>query len=168
MKHLYLARHAKSVWPDSGLSDYDRPLTHRGKSESKMMGTTLKSEWGIALDNVLCSPARRARATARRLTKGLGYERDQIVMEEIIYSGTEQDLLNLISRQENTCQSVMVVGHNPTITDLVQILISEQVPEMDTCSVYGLTLDISAWGAVSDSCARKLFFESPKHPHGGA
>jgi len=70
MKTLLLIRHAKSGWNDPSLSDFDRTLTERGKSDAKMMAKRVK-EKSIEIDLFVSSPAKRAKKTAKIFMKGL-------------------------------------------------------------------------------------------------
>ena len=93
MKRLYLVRHAKADSGTYGLDDFDRPLNKRGKKDAPRMGKHLKRVWQVAPDRVLCSTAKRARSTAKRLRKALDISKKQIAWHERIYSGHKDDVL---------------------------------------------------------------------------
>lgn len=162
MKQLYLVRHAKSSWGDGQLVDFDRPLNSRGKKDAPEMGEHLRTRRAVALDLVLCSPAKRAKATAKRLLKGVQYPIEQVVWEEIIYTGHTNDLLTLIGSVENCFKSVMVIGHNPYMTDLVNYLSKDEIGEMPTCAVFGLAFEVDSWSAIKNERGLKLFYDVPK------
>jgi phosphohistidine phosphatase len=162
MKQLYLVRHAKSSWAEGQQADFDRPLNSRGKKDAPEMGEHLRTRRAVILDLVLCSPAKRAKATAKRLLKGLQYPLGQVVWEARIYSGHTADLLALICSVEDHFKSVMVIGHNPYMTDLVNFLSKEEIGDMPTCGVFGLAFEVDTWSAIKNERGLKLFYDVPK------
>jgi len=162
MKRLYLVRHAKSSGADSGMADFDRPLNKRGKRDAPAMGHHLKSLREACPDLVLCSPAERARATSRRLLKALGCPKDRIVWRDGIYGGSTWDLLNLVRTVEDIHGEVMLIGHNPYMTDLAEDLSGEAVGNMPTCAVFCLDFDMVTWSSVGPGSGRKVFYDVPK------
>ncbi|MBT4137472.1 MAG: histidine phosphatase family protein [Candidatus Latescibacteria bacterium] len=162
MKELFLVRHAKSSWPSATESDFDRPLNGRGKKDAPIMGKHLKISREVVLGQVICSPAKRARATAKRLLEGLDYPFEQVVWKEVIYSGNDTDLLKLVQGTDDGHPSLMVIGHNPYITDLVCLLANESIDDMPTCGVFAVTFDVTTWSSVSSGLGKKRFFDVPK------
>ena len=160
MKRLYLVRHAKSDWGTYGLADFDRPLNKRGKKDAPRMGKHLKRVWQVAPDRVLCSTAKRARSTAKRLRKALDISKKQIAWHERIYSGHKDDVLDLIRQTDNRHRAVMVIGHNPDMTFLVNQLTGSSIAEVPTCGVAGIDLPIDDWADTTSGDL--VFFEVPK------
>ena len=160
MKRLYIVRHAKSDWSYVGLADFDRPLNKRGRRDSKRMGKYLKRAWKVKPDYVLCSTAKRVRSTVKRLRKSLDFSKKRIVWHERIYSGHSGDVLDLIRQVDNGYREVMVIGHNPDMTVLVNALTGSAIANVPTCGVAGIDLPIDDW---SDAVSGDLvFFEVPK------
>ena len=160
MKRLYLVRHAKSDWSSFGLADFDRPLNACGKKDAPRMGEHLKRVWQVKPDCVLCSTAKRARSTAKRLRKALGVSKKRIAWHERIYWGHKDDVLDLIRQTDNRHRAVMVIGHNPDMTALVNQLTGSSIANVPTCGVAGIDLPIDDW---ADTASGDLvFFEVPK------
>ncbi len=160
MKRLYLVRHAKSDWSYVGLADFDRPLNKRGKRDAPRMGKYLKRVWKVKPDYVLCSTAKRVRSTVKRLRKSLKFSKKRISWHERIYSGHSGDVLDLIRQVDNRYREVMVIGHNPDMTVLVNELTGSTIANVPTCGVAGIDLSIDDW---SDAVSGDLvFFEVPK------
>ena len=160
MKRLYLVRHAKSDWGRPGLADFDRPLNKRGKKDAPLMGLHLKAVWQVVPDYVLCSTAKRAVSTARRLLKALDCPKDKIVWHERIYSGQAEDVLDLIRGVDDCYDQVMVIGHNPDMTTLINQLANSSIFDMPTCGVVGIDMNIDTWADVVSG--NLIFFEAPK------
>jgi phosphohistidine phosphatase len=118
---LVLLRHAKADRPN-GVPDVDRPLTERGHADSALAGAWLMKH-GYVPDLVLASPSRRTRQTwhsvavalAKAASPTVRYERD-------IYDGSAADLLKALQQSEPSFQTIMIVGHNPSISQLSDLL----------------------------------------------
>ena len=162
MKRLVLVRHAKSSWANPGLADFDRPLSKRGKRDAPAVGLHLKSQRGIVPDLVLCSTAKRARATAKRLRKALGCPKDRMVWCDGIYGGAAWDLLDLIRAMDDVHETVMLIGHNPDMTDLAEDLSGEAVGNLPTCAAFCVEFDVASWSGVGSENGRQVFYDIPR------
>ncbi|MBP7936506.1 MAG: histidine phosphatase family protein [Phycisphaerae bacterium] len=146
MKTLLLLRHAKSSWDDEELPDHDRPLNKRGKREAPMAGQYLL-ECGLVPDFVLSSSAKRARKTTARVTEACGYTGEVDVLSEL-YDAAPEDCISCLQKLADERQRVLLVGHNPCLEDLVDLL-SNGRSRMATCAVARIDLDIRSWGDLS-------------------
>ncbi len=125
-KTLYLARHAKSSWNSGAPNDYQRPLSKRGQHNAEKIGAELaKRGWKPEL--VITSPAIRASQTCQVLCKHLGVSKEQITWNREVYAAYMVTLLHLLSKQAETTSSIMLVGHNPSIEDLLLHLCGESI-----------------------------------------
>jgi phosphohistidine phosphatase len=118
-RRLYLLRHAKSSWKDEGLADHDRPLARRGRRAAKAMGRHLR-EQEVEPELVLCSTARRARETLEGVAASLGP--GAIRIEPGLYGAGPDGLLARLHGIAPPIGSVMVIGHNPALEQLVLLL----------------------------------------------
>ena len=117
MKQLAMMRHAKSDWGHPGLTDFDRPLNKRGRKAARAIGKELRHR-EIAFDQVVSSPAQRAKESVERLTDGLEYE-PHVRFEPQMYLPTTETLTKVIQALPDEAKTVMIVGHNPGFHDLV-------------------------------------------------
>jgi len=161
MKTLYLVRHAKSSWDHPGLSDFHRPLMERGIAKSKHVIDALR-EKRVLPDLIFSSPAVRARETAVLFAKGLGYATDRIRHEAIIYDGDAESILELLFPLPDEVKSVMMVGHNPTITYMANIFVRPAIDDMPTSAVIAIEFPADHWEEIPLVRARKAFFFTPK------
>ena len=161
MKLLTLIRHAKSSWKEPGMEDFARPLNGRGKRDAATMGQRLAAN-GILPDVIVSSPAKRARSTATRLGKEIGFPKSAIVLEEGIYHATSEQLLRIVRKLDDACEHVALVGHNPGFSELSGLLSQDYIGDLPTCSVVRLQLDVSSWQEVQRRCGRLLDFDYPK------
>ena len=147
MKKLLIVRHAKSDW-ETGITDFNRPLNNRGIRVAQKMAVVLKDE-GVSLDSVICSPAKRTQQTAQLLLNGV-FDRTNIILKESIYEGTFFKLLNLINNDvDDSVATLMLIGHNPGVTELVDYLSSANIGGMPTCSCVCLTTEVDSWKLAS-------------------
>lgn len=120
MHELLILRHGKSDWP-AGVGDFDRPLKKRGKRDARRIGHWLRDN-GLIPDLIVSSPAERAIDTARRTADAMGLEPDQVRQEQEIYLASVATLMKLVRNLPPPEQRVMIVGHNPSLEDLLATL----------------------------------------------
>jgi len=161
MKRLLLCRHAKSSWKDPDLHDIDRPLNKRGKRNAPEMGRRL-ADRGIRPDLVIASPARRALNTAGLLARELGFRRKKITVRKEVYEATADGLIDLLRGLDDDAGLVMLVGHNPEITDLANTLGGLDIDNVPTCGIVALDFQAGSWRDVGRRTAALAFFDYPR------
>lgn len=163
MKRLYIIRHAKSSWDDDGLSDFDRPLNDRGKRDAPRMGKRLK-EKDVHPNVVVSSAAKRAMSTAKRIAEILHYPEANIVRDKALYHASESQILSVLRSIRPGADVVVVVGHNPGLTDFANSLsqkkwVTDNIP---TCGIAAFELPIERWTDLEFETGKLLFFDFPK------
>src|SRR5918993_4851169 len=143
MKTLLLARHAKSSWEQSGVSDHDRPLNHRGRRDAPDMGRRL-AERGIVPDVIVTSTALRARTTAGLFAEALRYDAERIVTDERLYGASVDEVLGVIRELGDEVSCAMVIGHNPETESLAHRF-AHEIRDLPTCAVAEFTFDVDSW-----------------------
>jgi phosphohistidine phosphatase len=161
MKTLSLVRHAKSSWKDKKLADHDRPLNKRGRRDAPRMGRRLAKN-GIRPDLMVTSTAVRARVTAETIATEIGYATAHIMMDEQIYHAGTVGLLELIRQLGDANDHVMLFGHNPDITDLVNHLTDSALENVPTCGMAHIRFETDSWKNVGSVAAELLEFDYPK------
>ncbi len=160
-KRITLLRHAKSSWKDASLADRDRPLNRRGNKSAPDMGKRL-AELGVRPSLLLTSPAKRARETARLIARELNYPLEFIQSESELYLATPETILQVVARQDNGFNDVMLFGHNPGITELANRLGDRNIDNVPTCGMVGIELDVTEWTEIVTADGRTVFFDYPK------
>ena len=128
MHRLLVLRHAKSSWNNSYLADHDRPLAPRGEQAAAALAAYVATvDPPPAL--VLCSTARRAQDTLEPVRAQLP-DGTAVLIEEELYGAAAPDLLDRVRGITEDTPSVMVVGHNPGLEDLVRGLGREGDPNL--------------------------------------
>ncbi|MDU0369650.1 SixA phosphatase family protein [Hymenobacter endophyticus] len=162
MKTLYLMRHAKSSWSFDELSDKQRPLNDRGRDDAPLMGEALAKR-SIRLDLLVSSPAVRAMSTAALVAHELEYPADKIEVIEAIYEATVPDLLTVVRELPDEAESVLLVGHNNTLTEFANLLSPSSIPDMPTAAIVCLKFGTDQWARVDRANAEYYFFDKPKN-----
>ena len=145
MKTLLILRHAKSSWKFPDLTDHDRPLNRRGKRDAPRMGRTLR-ERELVPDLVISSTATRAMDTASAVAKQSGYKGKRIKIESL-YAAEPTTYLAVLRELADNYQRVLIVGHNPGIEELIEMLTGE-IHIIPTCTLAQIEFDIEKWSAV--------------------
>lgn len=114
-------RHAKSDWGSDALRDFDRPLSRRGQQDAPRMGRWLR-EQGCQPERVICSPALRTRETAKLVMGLIGFRTEDVIHEPMIYEAGLQDLLTALHTHAGNANTLMLIGHNPGLDELVRHL----------------------------------------------
>lgn len=161
MKYLYLIRHAKSSWSDPRLSDFDRPLNKRGKKDAPFMGKRLASA-STHFDLLVSSSAKRARKTARIIAKQTGYNREDIVYHNEIYSSELRKLLSVIKQTEHKVNSLGLVGHNHVITECAEWLTGDSIVNIPTSGIVAISFETDNWAEIDREAGQLIFFDYPK------
>ncbi|SDH66252.1 phosphohistidine phosphatase [Pseudomonas benzenivorans] len=160
MKTLFLVRHAKSSWDDTSLPDRDRPLADRGRRDVAKMGKRLAKR-NVKLDLIMSSPATRALATAEVIAKMLDFRRKEIVVNDRLYAYEMDDLLDVIQELGDKLKRVMLVGHNPELTELAHQLTSE-ITQMPTCAIAEFKFDVKSWSSIGKTKPAHVWLDYPR------
>lgn len=118
-RQLVLLRHAKSAWPD-GVPDPQRPLNDRGRRDAGAAGRWLRDHVGD-LGVVACSPATRTRQTWELVSAELP-DPPAAAFDERIYAASPGELLAVVHDLPDTAASALLIGHNPGMEELVELL----------------------------------------------
>jgi phosphohistidine phosphatase len=161
MKSLIVVRHAKSSWKDISLPDRRRPLNKRGKRDAPEMGERLARR-ALQVDRIISSPATRALKTARLMAEKLAHPKKQIITDDRIYPGDSEELLAVIHDFDDKLRKVMLFGHNPGLTELVNRLGAKGIENVPTCGVVEMRFDVDRWEEIGRTKATAFTFDYPK------
>lgn len=164
MKKLVIVRHAKSSWDDESLSDFDRPLNHRGERDAPRMAKRLK-EKRVFPDIMISSPANRALTTCRVMAGVLGFDSKKIRTEKKLYHASAAEIRSVLRELPDLNDDeevVMLFGHNPGLTEFVNLLLNETIDNVPTCGVVGCTISIEKWNELNWGSGVIDYFDFPK------
>lgn len=161
-RKLFIIRHAKSSWKNPLQSDFERPLSDRGEHDAPMMGERLK-KLNIMPDLVISSTAKRAKETAKKITKAIGYEEENIKWYEKLYHCIPAVFEEVLYEVDDDVETVFIVAHNPGITEFVNELSPAFATDnMPTCGIVGAEFELSQWNEFSRVEKKVILFEYPK------
>jgi phosphohistidine phosphatase len=145
---LILLRHGKSDW-SGGESDHLRPLARRGRHQVEVAGRWLADNIGV-IDLAVVSPAERTRETWRLAGAELAVP-PPVREDDRVYAGSAPSLLGVLRELPGELATVVLVGHNPGMEDLVASLTGRSVP-MPTSALAVIELP-GPWSAAADTAA---------------
>ncbi len=158
MKTIYFIRHGKSSW-ENNLSDVDRPLNNRGITDAKHIGQKLL-EKEIKFDAIYSSIANRAKSTAAIVVSQLGIDTKQILLSDKLYNFDSYKIVSFIREIPDDQKNVLIFGHNPAFTALINAYGSVQFDNLPTCGVVAIEFDIKNWQSLNNGITR--FYLLPK------
>jgi phosphohistidine phosphatase len=162
MKRLTLLRHANADWKDSRVADFDRTLNRKGVSEATAMAKRV-FEREMVPELVLTSPAVRAQQTTEIFMRELELPPRKRRIEERLYLAQPEDILEAIRTTGPRISHLMVVGHNPGLSDLARRLASGgRLDDLPTAAFCTMSFDARTWVDVEPGKARDLECEAPK------
>lgn len=153
MKILLLMRHAKSSWKYPDLPDRERPLNKRGEKDAPKMAKLLKHE-DLIPEKIMTSTAVRAAKTAEAIAEKVDYEQE-IDYLDALYLAEPSTVIDILHEVPDDIKCVLVVGHNPGMEGLVQIL-SRKVVSLSTATIAYFKLPIKSWKELSTSTEGNL------------
>ena len=154
MKEIFVLRHAKSSWDNVNLSDHDRPLADRGIKDASKLCVFVKNI-GHNLDKVLCSTAKRAKETFDLIADGFNFEIDKTTYTDKLYFGDITDIIKDLRVLDESLNNILIVGHNPTLHHLVELLANEQIDRFTTCNLAIISHDGEWITLNSHKCSLK-------------
>jgi phosphohistidine phosphatase len=157
MKTLILVRHAEA---SEGMSDKNRSLTSGGMIDAARMGKHLAPKLA-GVQSLIASPAERTVMTSQVLAEQIGFDFDKLQTIDELYEGSPRHYLAVVNGLSESMTTVMIVGHNPTITYLAEYLSHEELGNIPTCGIVGITFEGITWGQVSGRLGKLAFYDSP-------
>ena len=153
MKELLVMRHAKSSWNNSSLGDHQRPLNGRGKTDAPQMGELLK-RLDLTPELIISSTAERAMTTAELVALSSDYEQE-IQLTRDFYHADPETYVEVLRTVDDKYGRVMVVGHNPGMSELVEMLTGEST-HFTTANIAHIQLPIDTWASFTDETSGTL------------
>ncbi len=168
MIELSFLRHAKSDYEDYNGDDFSRKISDRGTKKTHVLGVFLQDR-KITFDHILCSPSRR---TLKTLDLVLSYC-DKMPFVEIlpeIYDGDKKFLIDYIKEDNKSSKSKLIIGHEPTLSSLVDYYASDSENEFykesqikfSTSSLFQFKFLVREWSEVEYGKGVIEFYYKPK------
>ncbi len=161
MKTLYIVRHAKSSWDYPDLTDHDRPLLEKGKKRTKSIIDYLLDK-NIKIDLIITSSALRSHETAKYLASALRYPVVDIKVDPQVYHADSEKLKDQFFDLSKRYQSVMIVGHNPAVTNFSNLFLNQKIDWLPTSGIVAVEFNTDEWDKIFDAEYSIRFIVYPK------
>ena len=158
MKKLYIVRHAQKEDVQIGRDDYDRELSPEGEKEAKNIAQNFASK-NLPVDLIVASPAIRTKRTAEIFAEALKYKKT-IMLNEVLYMAFVNELLETISYTFDTVDSMLLVGHNPSLTAFAITLVGFK-EKFQMGAIMEIDFDCESWIDICKENAKLVCYESP-------
>ena len=159
MRRLLLMRHGKSDWDAPYDTDHERPLAPRGERAARAMGRVL-CRMDQVPDTVLSSSATRARTTAELVRISGGWACPLVIVDGLYGTGPH-DAIRIAAAHGADADTLMLVGHEPTWSDLTGLLTGARA-QVKTAAVVGIDLDIDRWLDAPHASGVLAFLLNPR------
>ena len=147
MKTLYLIRHAKAAIEARKEKDMDRPLLAKGLKSTRYIIDFLNDNHAV-VDHIMTSPAKRAYETACIFAHALNFPSENIKIERAIYSGDADKIADLFYDLSKKIEKLMIVGHNPSITNFANLFLPEPIDYLPTSGLVCIEFDTNLWDKI--------------------
>ena len=159
MKRLILIRHSKSSWKDLSLTDFNRPLNGRGKLDGPLMADYLKSKID-KIDYLHSSSSIRTFDTSKYFINKIQF--GKVEYDDYLYHSSATSILNMISNYSENYQSVMIIAHNPGLTNLINNITNISLDNLPTTGLAEIEFNINSWSNISYENSNLLDLKFPK------
>jgi phosphohistidine phosphatase len=161
VKTLYIVRHAKSSWDNYDLSDHDRPLLPIGiKKTNKIAKYFFRKN--ISPELFISSTAVRAFETAVIIANGVGYDPDAIVKSKNLYHAGVDEIYGELFALDNSINSVIMFGHNPTLTYFVNNFVTPEIDNFPTSGAFCVEFKSNSWESIVNAKFKVKFTVFPR------
>ena len=160
--NFFILRHGLAAEPTPAklAKDSDRPLTPKGERKLRKIARAMQA-LDLSFDCILSSPYRRARQTAEIVAECLGLSRFVDFSDILAPAGNPRKLLEQVQQRDPVPDNVLIVGHEPYLSELISLLLSGDTDLAITMKKAGLC-KLVAEAPRAGQCARLEWLLTPK------
>jgi len=159
MKKLIIVRHSKSSWKDLSLTDFRRPLNNRGKSDGPIMSRYLSSKIN-KIDFLHSSSSVRTFETSKFFISKIEFK--NIKYDDNLYHCSAQSIIGLIKNYPDQYKTVMIIAHNPGLTNLINMITHITLDNLPTTGIANIYFDCDYWNNISIENSNLVDLKFPK------
>ena len=148
MKNLTIVRHAESALQDAQYLDKNRPLTENGRSDALLISQRIRDA-GIKPSKILSSSATRAWETALIIAKTIQYSKNLLIKDDRLYLADIHNLVRIIEEQNKDVNNLMIIGHNPGLIELINLLSIKKIANLSTSGAVSLNINTDDWSLIT-------------------
>jgi phosphohistidine phosphatase len=162
MKKLIFIRHGKAEDTAAEFPDFERSLTSRGKTVSRLMALKLKEKENN-LGIIVTSPAFRALETALIFAGIYGILPEKMIINSNLYFNIDQNsLMDIFKSTEEDIDIITLFGHNPSFTELPELLARESFGILPKSGIVCLSFKSKTWSGINSDTGYTEYFLKPK------
>jgi phosphohistidine phosphatase len=163
MLNLYVMRHSKSSWNDHNISDFERPLSSKGRKDIKFIIKFLKIK-KIKFDFAYVSSSKRTKETFKLLKKKIKIKKE--IFTKKLYLSNENKIFNIIKKTKKNYKNILLINHEPACKNLVNNLIKKNYflfkeKKFSTSAITKITFSIKKWKKIKERSGKLIFFKRP-------
>ena len=159
MKKLIVVRHCKSSWKDLTLNDYNRPLNKRGKIDGPIMSKYL-SQSIQEIDFLHSSSSVRTFETSKFFIDKIKFV--EINYDDDLYHCSSSSLIRIIKNHPKKYNSVLVIAHNPGLTNMINSLTNITLDNLPTTGIVEIDFNCDSWENISIENSNLVGIKFPK------
>lgn len=148
MKRLILVRHGKSSW-EVDLPDAKRPLKDRGFKDGALIAGAFEKFFSRPI-LAWSSPAVRALTTAKIFKEKLQLKDEEFEVKQGLYTFNSNELLQQIKNCDPAVNKLLVFGHNPAMTEVVNKLGDKIFDNIPTTGLIVIDFHTNSWDELKD------------------
>jgi len=160
MRKIILVRHATAEPERYPIKDFDRNLDETGINESQKLGRFIKSKKEAPFQ-IYSSSANRTSQTSKIIIHETSMEMSNLQLIPTLYNAGYQILLSLIQAAPNSCPLLVVVGHNPGISQIATVLSNQESYQLSPGSALCLEFNCSLWKDISGEAGKETWYFIP-------
>jgi len=145
---LILVRHALTENAKSPQGDFERRLLPEGRKQCELLGEYFR-EKNFRIETIMSSPAERTRTTANLIANQLALPPGALTYHDSIYTSGMQQVVALIRTQHNQEKTIMLVGHNPTISMVANFFATDITTGLHPCDAVLIQFNSGSWADVN-------------------
>lgn len=161
-KTLLIMRHGKAEGQIGGRKDIERPLTDLGRKRTAVVANELMKKM-ILPQFIISSPAARALQTAQYMAEQIKLDETKISVNDDLYFKTVNDYFDTLYAAPEELNNIMIVGHNPLITQFANFFLAQKIVDMPTSGLIALQSDARTWPEFVIAFKKALFYLIPKN-----
>ncbi len=162
MKTISFIRHTKASNDSRYKTDFDREISERGIEKISNLANVLLAK-KIFPELIICSPSVRTTQTAELLIKSLNLLKTKLIFEKKLYTGSSSDYLNSLYAYDDSLNSIMIIGHNPSISEAA-FEFDSSIEMMKTAQICHFEINCEKWQEINISPIISKFIINPKFP----
>lgn len=159
MKKIILVRHSKSSWKDFSLADFQRPLNKRGRFDGPIMANYLVNKTK-AIDYLHSSSSVRTFETSKFFISRIKFK--EIKYDDDLYHCPADSIVDILKNYIEDYDSVMIVSHNPGLTDLINNITNISLDNLPTSGIAEIHFNCDCWSKISVENSSLIDLKFPK------